>query len=112
LIAVTDKEMEALLFVMDDADLLHKLGARRGLSRERTTRVVSRLRPLLEARMLPRDLSVDAIQIVAACIEDSDWPLAYAEHRPEELDMAHAVLRGLARKVEPLGIEVARIAHA
>jgi acyl carrier protein phosphodiesterase len=71
-------------------------------------KVVSRLRPLLEARMLPRDLSVDErVQIVAACIEDSDWPLAYAEHRPEELDMAHAVLRELARKVEPLGVEVA-----
>lgn len=112
MIAITDKEMEALLFVMDDQALITKLGARRGLSRDRTMRVVSRLRPLLEARMMPRDLSVDAIQIVGACIEDSDWPLAYAEHRPEELEQAHAVLRELARKVEPMGVEVSRIAHA
>lgn len=112
MIAISDKEMEALLFVLDDADMITKLGARRGLSRERTMRVVSRLRPLLEGRMLPRQLNVDTIKIVAACIEDSDWPLAYAEYRPEELDKAHAVLRELARKVEPLGVEVARIAHA
>jgi hypothetical protein len=111
-IAVTDKEMEALLFVMDDAEFVTKLGARRGLSRDRTMKVVSRLRPLLVARLLPRNLLVDERVIVAACIEDSDWPLAYAEHRPEELDTAHAVLRKLARKVEPLGAEVSRIAHA
>lgn len=112
MIAVTDKEMEALLFVMDDQALIAKLGARRGLNRDRTMKVVSRLGPLLEARMLPRNLLLDERVIVAACIEDSDWPLAYAEHCPEELDRAHAVLRKLARKVEPLGVEVSRIAHA
>jgi hypothetical protein len=111
-IALSDKEMEALLFVMDDPDLIIKLAARRGMGPDRTKKVVARLRPLLEARTLPRDLLIDDREIVAICIEDSDWPLAYAEHRPEELDMAHAVLRGLARKVEPLGVEVARIAHA
>jgi hypothetical protein len=110
-ISVTDKEMEALLFVMDDPDLITKLAARRGMGPDRTKKSVARLKPHLEGRMLPT-LLIDDREIVAICIEDSDWPLAYAEHRPEELDMAHAVLRELARKVEPLGVEVSRIAHA
>lgn len=112
MINVTDKEMEALLFVMDDTELVASLGARRGLSRQRTMKVVARLRPLLEGRMLPRTLLVDERVIIGAAIEDSDWPEAYAKFWPEELDEVHTVLRKLAQKVEPLGVEVSRIAHA
>lgn len=112
MIAVTDKEMEALLFVLDDPPLLRKLAARRGISNEVATFVAARLRPLLVARLLPHSPDANTRTIIAACIEDSDWPLAYAEFYPQELDQVHAVLRGLARKVEPLGIEVNRIAHA
>lgn len=100
------------MFVMDDPELVTSLGEKRGLSRERTMKVVAKLRPLLEGRMLPRNLLLDERVIVGAAIEDSDWPRAYAEHWPEELEAAHVVLRKLARKVEPLGVEVSRIAHA
>lgn len=109
---VTDKEMEALLFVMDDAGLIGKLLERRGICWANTEKATERLRPLLVGRMLPSKLSKIERLVVQVCIEDSDWPLAYAEHRPEELDQSLSVLRGLARKVERLGIEVDRIAHA
>jgi hypothetical protein len=111
-VIVTDKEMEALLFVMDDAPLIAKLMARRNMPKPVADRAVRKLRPFVAGRMLPEALQDHEQQVIAACIEDSDWPLAYAEHRPEELDNAHAVLRTLARKVERLGIEVSRIAHA
>jgi hypothetical protein len=111
-VIVTDKEMEALLFVMDDMPLITKLMRRRGVAFATTERAVRKLRPFLEGRMMPGALSPVEKQVIAVAIEDSDWPLAYAENRPEELSNAHAVLRTLARKVERLGIEVSRIAHA
>jgi hypothetical protein len=111
-VIVTDKEMEALLFVMDDAPLFNKLMARRNVPKLAADRAVRKLRPFLAGRMLPEPLNVYEQQVIAACIEDSDWPLAYAEHRPEGLDNAHDVLRRLARKAERLGVEVNRIAHA
>jgi hypothetical protein len=111
-VIVTDKEMEALLFVMDDAPLIAKLMGRRNVPQPAADRAIRKLRPFLAGRMLPGTLNIYEQQVIAACIEDSDWPLAYAEHRPEELDTAHTVLRTLARKVERLGIEVSRIAHA
>lgn len=111
-VLITDKEMEALLFVMDDGPLIAMLMARRGVSLATTTFAVAKLRPFLEGRMLPERLNIYEQQVIAAAIEDSDWPLAYAEHRPEEVEMSHETLRSLARKVERLGVEVSRIAHA
>jgi hypothetical protein len=111
-VIITDKEMEALLFVMDDAPLISKLMARRGMAISTTERLVKTLRPYLERGVLPEPLDVCEKMLVKACIEDSDWPLAYAEYLPEELDTVHAVLRRLAQKLELLGVEVDRIAHA
>jgi hypothetical protein len=111
-ITITDKEMEALLFVFDDEALLTKIAARRGLNASQARFAVRMLQPYIQERRLPEELGMRARIVVQAAIEDSDWPLAYAEHHPEELDTAHAVLRGLARKVAALGIEVDRIAHA
>lgn len=100
------------MFVMDDAPLIAKLMARRGVPLEAGRRAVSKLRPFLEGRMLPEPLNIYEQQVIAAAIEDSDWPLAYRENLPEHVEAAHAALRTLARKVERLGIEVSRIAHA
>jgi hypothetical protein len=111
-VIVTDKEMEALLFVMDDPPLITKLMGRRGIPLAAGRRAVTKLRPFLAGRMLPEPLNIYEQQVIAAAIEDSDWPLAYREHFPEYVETAHATLRTLARKVERLGIEVSRIAHA
>lgn len=100
------------MFVLDDPALIQKIAAKNGVPLPVMLLGRHRLGPHIEGRMLPRELGRHERVLIAGCIEDSDWPMAYAEFHPEELDQVHSVLRGLARKVEALGVEVDRIAHA
>lgn len=107
---LSDKEMEALMFSLDDPDAA-KLALR--FPAMSIDMAIKRLGPLIEKRRLPRSLSPVEQALLQWSIEDSDWPDSYVQFAPTEAHLVEcrATMRKLARRFEPLGIEVNRIAY-
>lgn len=110
-LVLSDKEMEGLLFMMDDPDLVKSLVR---FPPRLISAALARLVPIIEKRRLPVRLVGVDLAIIKCAIEDSDWPANYVLYGPTEghIEEARATLRQLARRVVPLGIEVDRIAYA
>lgn len=109
---IADKEMEALLFVMDDtAVMMEALGSIHGMIP--VVLSLERLRPQIEARRMPEiEDDVDRA-IIRFVIERSDWLDSYRASeraKPHDVEEAMETMRQLARRFEPLGVEVDCIA--
>lgn len=110
---LNDKEREALLFVMDNTPMVI-----RGIGKEvgcgDVAESLEKLRASIEDRKLPVPLNLVDQRVLKFAIEDSDWIATYAAYAPteEDVEVARQTLRNLAKRLEPLGVEVDRLANA
>lgn len=104
------KEMEALLFVMDDTNAVVRVFEDYYV-KEQIIASLTRLRPQIENHLFPQVTNDMDRAILKHVVENSDWPETYVRHHPKGVEEARATMRQLARRLEPYGIEVDRIAY-
>lgn len=109
---ITEKEMEAVLYMLDNRPLmLDRLQGRWG--RSKVQGAIDRLYdPVEEDRAIPEDLSDVERDVLRECVEGSIWLRPYVGgYSPVMLEEARETLRDLARKLEPVGVEINHIPH-